>query len=107
MHVVHSQRSATRFFVLNLSPPSILQFEFLSPDVAMEREVDGELCLLDLGQGLPLRPGSFDGAISVSTIQWLCNADKKGHIPARRIYKFFSTLYAALVSCNLLHFKLK
>ena len=43
-------------------------------DVAKEREVEGDLCLHDLGHGLPLRPGSFDGAISISAVQWLCNA---------------------------------
>jgi 18S rRNA (guanine1575-N7)-methyltransferase len=42
-------------------------------DVAKEREVEGDLCLHDLGHGLPLRPGSFDGAISISAVQWLCN----------------------------------
>ena len=43
-------------------------------DVAVEREAEGDLCLHDIGQGLPLRAGKFDGAISISAIQWLCNA---------------------------------
>ena len=43
-------------------------------DVARDREVEGDLCLHDLGHGLPLRPGTFDGAISISAVQWLCNA---------------------------------
>ena len=43
-------------------------------DVAREREVEGDLCLADLGQGMPLRTGVFDGAISISAVQWLCNA---------------------------------
>ena len=43
-------------------------------DVAQERGVEGDVCLHDLGQGLPLRPGTFDGAISISAVQWLCNA---------------------------------
>lgn len=64
--------------------------------VALEREVDGDLILGDMGQGMPLRAGSFDGAISVSALQWLCNADKKSHEPVKRLYKFFSTLYACL-----------
>merc|ERR1712050_321456 len=45
---------------------------------------------------MPFRPGSFDGAISISALQWLCNADKKYHHPPKRLYKFFSTLYACL-----------
>ena len=43
-------------------------------DIASERDSDGDLCLHDLGDGLPFRPGSFDGAISISAVQWLCNA---------------------------------
>jgi 18S rRNA (guanine1575-N7)-methyltransferase len=43
-------------------------------EVASDREVEGDLCLHDMGEGLPLRPGVFDGAISISAIQWLCNA---------------------------------
>lgn len=33
-------------------------------EVALEREVEGDLMLADIGQGIPFRPGSFDGAIS-------------------------------------------
>ncbi|CAD5124425.1 unnamed protein product [Dimorphilus gyrociliatus] len=65
-------------------------------DVAGEREVEGDLILNDIGQGLPFKPASFDGVISISAIQWLCNADKSHHNPARRLLKFFSTLYACL-----------
>lgn len=66
-------------------------------DIALEREVEGDLGLLDLGQGLPLKPSSFDGAISISAVQWLCNADKTNHEPRRRIKRFFETLYTVLV----------
>ncbi|KAK2169319.1 hypothetical protein LSH36_11g09002 [Paralvinella palmiformis] len=65
-------------------------------DVAVLRECEGDLIYGDMGQGIPFRAGSFDGAISVSAIQWLCNADKKGHHPPKRLYKFFSMLYASL-----------
>jgi len=34
---------------------------------------------------------------SISALQWLCNADKCYHNPSRRLYKFFSTLYASMV----------
>ena len=53
--------------------------------VALEREVDGDLLLSDLGEGLPLRPHSFDGAVSISAVQWLCNADKTGAEPRLRL----------------------
>jgi len=65
-------------------------------DVAAEREAEGDLLLHDLGQGLGLRPGSADGAISISALQWLCNADKASHKPAKRLAAFFASLYAAL-----------
>uniref|UniRef100_T1JKW4 18S rRNA (guanine-N(7))-methyltransferase n=1 Tax=Strigamia maritima TaxID=126957 RepID=T1JKW4_STRMM len=64
--------------------------------VAKEREVEGDLILLDMGQGLGFRAGTFDAAMSISAIQWLCNADKKSHSPPKRLYQFFSSLYAAL-----------
>ncbi|ENN71752.1 hypothetical protein YQE_11572, partial [Dendroctonus ponderosae] len=65
-------------------------------DVAVEREVEGDLLLTDMGQGCPFRAGAFDGAISISALQWLCNADKSHHRPVQRLYKFFSTLFACL-----------
>lgn len=64
--------------------------------VAKEKEVEGDLILSDLGQGLPFRAGSFDGAISISALQWLCNADKASHNPTKRLLKFFASLYACL-----------
>ncbi|XP_066148835.1 probable 18S rRNA (guanine-N(7))-methyltransferase [Euwallacea fornicatus] len=65
-------------------------------DVAVEREVEGDLILTDMGQGCPFKAGAFDGAISISALQWLCNADKSHHRPVQRLYKFFSSLYACL-----------
>jgi len=65
-------------------------------NVASEREVDGDLVLCDAGQGLKLRPGTFDGAISISALQWLCNIDRKGHDPFRRLKAFFTNLYNCL-----------
>lgn len=67
-------------------------------DIALEREVDGELLLGDIGEGMPFKAGTFDGAISVSALQWLCNADKSHHVPHKRLYQFFTTLFACLVS---------
>ncbi len=64
--------------------------------VALEREVEGDLLLGDLGDGLPFRAGAFDGAVSVSALQWLCNADKAHHRPHKRLQAFFSSLYACL-----------
>ncbi|TPX38696.1 hypothetical protein SeMB42_g03710 [Synchytrium endobioticum] len=62
-----------------------------------DRDVkEGDLFLWDIGHGLSFRPGAFDGAISVSVLQWLCNADKSSHNPYTRLSRFFSTLYTSL-----------
>ncbi|XP_001504560.1 18S rRNA (guanine-N(7))-methyltransferase isoform X1 [Equus asinus] len=66
-------------------------------DAALDREIEGDLLLGDMGQGLPFKPGSFDGCISISAVQWLCNANKTSDIPAKRLYCFFSSLYSVLV----------
>lgn len=65
-------------------------------DIALQREVEGDLFLSDMGQGLPFRAGSFDAAISISAIQWLCNADTSSVSPEGRLRRFFDTLYACL-----------
>lgn len=62
--------------------------------------MEGDLLQADLGDGIPFRAGSFDAAISISTLQWLCNADKTSHSPVKRLYTFFSSLFATLVSLN-------
>ncbi|XP_027161528.1 18S rRNA (guanine-N(7))-methyltransferase RID2 [Coffea eugenioides] len=65
-------------------------------DVALEREAEGDLILGDMGQGLGVRPGVIDGAISISAVQWLCNADKSCHEPRKRLKSFFESLYRCL-----------
>ncbi|XP_008223794.1 PREDICTED: probable 18S rRNA (guanine-N(7))-methyltransferase [Prunus mume] len=65
-------------------------------DVALENEVEGDLLLGDMGQGLGLRSGVIDGAISISAVQWLCNADKSSHNPRLRLKAFFGSLYRCL-----------
>lgn len=65
-------------------------------DVALQRDVEGDLFLADIGQGVPFRAGSFDAAISISAIQWLCNAETSDVTPEGRLRRFFDGLYAAL-----------
>uniref|UniRef100_A0A0G4H443 Methyltransferase type 11 domain-containing protein n=1 Tax=Chromera velia CCMP2878 TaxID=1169474 RepID=A0A0G4H443_9ALVE len=65
-------------------------------EVARNREVEGDIMLGDAGQGFGFRPGVFDGVISISAIQWLCNADRKGHEPFKRLCAFFKSLYNCL-----------
>ncbi|KAG8783981.1 hypothetical protein FS842_004421 [Serendipita sp. 407] len=71
--------------------PSMLQ-------VALEREVEGDLFLHDMGHGFGYRPGTFDGAMSISALQWLLTAPSShpSDSPPARLTRFFTTLYAAL-----------
>jgi 18S rRNA (guanine1575-N7)-methyltransferase len=64
--------------------------------VALEREVEADLMLQDMGDGLPFRNAVFDGAISISALQWLCNADEKHHVPFKRLLRLFESLYKCL-----------
>ena len=50
----------------------------------------------DMGQGVPFRPGVFDGAISISAVQWLCYSNSKAEVPRHRLTCFFRSLYGAL-----------
>jgi len=65
-------------------------------EVAREREVDGDLMQHDMGHGLPFRPGTFDGVVSVSALQWILNADKSCHNPRSRMTRFFTTLIGCM-----------
>lgn len=65
-------------------------------DVAVGREVEGDALLGDMGQGFGFRAGVYDGAISVSALQWLCYSDKAGQRSGRRLTAFFASLYRCL-----------
>lgn len=106
-------------------PPTVSNADLcvsLIKEVALEREVEGDLFLQDIGQGFGFRPGSFDGAIrsvypatlkthapclttlsssthnSISVIQWLLNAETSHPTssPPHRLTRFFTTLHSAL-----------
>lgn len=51
-------------------------------NVARDRDAEGDVHEHDMGHGLPFRPGVFDGAISISAVQWLCYAHAKAHVPS-------------------------
>jgi hypothetical protein len=53
---------------------SRMMFLTYSLEVALEREVEGDLFLQDIGQGFGFRPGSFDGAIRCEIIHHLTPA---------------------------------
>lgn len=65
-------------------------------EIALEKEESQDLMLHDMGDGLPFKPGTFDGVVSISAVQWLCNADKSHHVPRKRMRRFFRSLYNCL-----------
>jgi len=66
-------------------------------EVANEKECEnGDVLENDMGQGLPFRPGMFDGVVSISALQWLCYADTNEQDPKLRLNRFFSSLYSVL-----------
>lgn len=46
----------------------------------------------DMGCLSPFRKGMFDGAISISAVQWLCVAQKEEHVPQVRLRTFLAGL---------------
>ena len=52
-------------------------------------DTEGDLIHADMGHGLGFRPGTFDGAVSISALQWLCSAEQKCQNPIKRLNRFF------------------
>lgn len=66
-------------------------------NVAKEQDSEtGDIIHADMGDGLPFRPGTFDGAISISALQWLCYSNSAEEDPKLRLNRFFSSLYRIL-----------
>ena len=65
--------------------------------LARERAEFGGLAEADMGEGLPCRPGSVDGAVSISAVQWLCVRHNPRQNPTRRLSRFFRSLWRCLV----------
>lgn len=61
-----------------------------------ELDIMGDVILGDMGDGIPLRPGSVDGAICISALQWLFYSHSSSHDPKSRLKRFFTTLYTCL-----------
>lgn len=98
-------------FVLDIGCGSGLSGEILSEEghvwcgldispsmlaTGLTRDLEGDLMLQDMGVGIPFRAGTFDAAISISAIQWLCNADTSFNDPKKRLMRFFNSLFASL-----------
>lgn len=57
---------------------------------------DTESLLLDMGDGVPLRPGSVDAILSISALQWLFHSHRTCDNPRRRLLTLFTTCFAAM-----------
>ncbi|EKX72042.1 methyltransferase, putative [Theileria equi strain WA] len=57
---------------------------------------EGDLILCDIGNKMGFRNHTFDGAISISALQWLCVANKSSEDPFKRLLTFFKWLYMCL-----------
>lgn len=64
---------------------------------AEDGENEGDLVHSDMGHGFGFRPGTFDGAVSISALQWLCTAEQNCQNPFKRINRFFQSLYSCLI----------
>lgn len=62
-----------------------------------DNKANGDTFVLDMGIGMPFRSGTFDGCISISALQWLCNSDSSEQNPIRRINRFFLSLYLCMI----------
>lgn len=69
-----------------------ISFDMLS----IAREGGNSVVQGDMGGYLPFRPGMFDGCISISAIQWICQSDKKTHNPVTRLRMLFESLFGCL-----------
>ncbi|CAX63979.1 S-adenosylmethionine-dependent methyltransferase, putative [Plasmodium reichenowi] len=61
-----------------------------------EAHLGGDMLLADMGKLMRFQPCIFDGVVSISALQWLCNWDKKDESPVSRISTFFKWLYNCL-----------
>lgn len=66
-------------------------------DEEEEREPHlSDLLVHDMGNGVCFRPGTFDGCISISALQWLFHSNRSYENPKKRLTRLFVTLHSAL-----------
>lgn len=63
-------------------------------NICKEKNESNCIIRCDMGEGLCFQPGTFDGIISVSALQWLFQSYKNSQIPKKRIRLFFTSLYS-------------
>lgn len=72
------------------------EMEDCSDDESGRGTLVNDVFLQDMGEGVSFRPGTFDGCISISALQWLCHSNKNTENPRSRLSRLFSTLFASL-----------
>ena len=55
-----------------------------------------DLFVHDMGNGVCFRPGTIDGCISISALQWLFHSNRSYEHPKKRLNRLFVTLHSAL-----------
>eukprot|EP00835_Amoeboradix_gromovi_P002086 NODE_110_length_19453_cov_0.364369.p7 type:complete len:260 gc:universal NODE_110_length_19453_cov_0.364369:16775-15996(-) len=72
-------------------------FQSIGVDISpgMLKLNEAECMLADMGDGISFRPGSLDGIISISALQWLCTVKGK-QSPHKRLEILFNSCYSAL-----------
>ena len=73
------------------------KFQCIGMDIApgMLKLNENECMLADMGNGISFRPGSLDGIISISALQWLCTV-QGNQSPGKRLELLFNSCYMAL-----------
>ncbi|SCN62399.1 S-adenosylmethionine-dependent methyltransferase, putative [Plasmodium chabaudi chabaudi] len=73
-----------------------ISIHMLKAGVQNEATEGGDMILADMGKMMRFQPSIFDGVVSISALQWLCNWDRKSESPTLRLNTFFKWLYYCL-----------
>lgn len=73
-----------------------ISIHMIRAGIQNEAHHGGDMILADMGRLMRFQSSIFDGMVSISALQWLCNCDRKDENPAKRISVFFKWLYSCL-----------
>ncbi|OSX79627.1 hypothetical protein BU14_0074s0057, partial [Porphyra umbilicalis] len=83
--------------ILSAEGHHVIAYDISPPMLAQASAAHGDRLVADAGAGgFVCRPGTLDGAVSVSAIQWLCVATTSEEVPRQRMKAFFTALYTGL-----------
>lgn len=75
-----SKREVDGDLMLNVTTTTFCLLAFFRVALTNATHTNTHFCEQDIGQGFGFRPGVFDGAISISAVQWLCYSHDADHI---------------------------